>query len=194
VERGKCATMKSTKGSRGFYLAAVSSDHGGLEWTQLASVGGVLGRRCTLSPAVWWRLSVAEWSGRGGLGFRPGVTEIGLPWVGTTGQGARRGWHGVDVIMPCRFGCGATWVRTRACQNVMPALGALGGSLASAGTVGGASHGRARAKLVRGIGPEGRGESGGEVTGQEMDGGVLTLLGCPRWPWRRQGRRGVLTT
>jgi hypothetical protein len=175
-------------------LAVVSSDHGGLEWTRLALVGGVLGRRCTLSPAVMWWLLVAEQSGRGGLGFRPGVTEIGLPWVGTLGQGARRGWHGVDVTVPCRFGCRATSVCTRACWNTMPALGAPGGSLTSAGTIGGASHGGARVKPVRGIGPGGRGECGGEVIGQEMDGGVLASLGCPRWPWRWPGWRGVLTT
>jgi hypothetical protein len=70
-------------------LVAVSSDHGGLEWTQLASVGGALGRRCTLSPAVWLRLSVVERCGRGGLGFRRCATENGLAWVGTHGQGAR---------------------------------------------------------------------------------------------------------
>jgi hypothetical protein len=34
----------------------------------------------------------------------------------------------------------------------MPALDAPGGSLTSASTVGGASHGRARVKPVRGIG------------------------------------------
>jgi hypothetical protein len=28
--------------------------------------------------------------------------------------------------------------------------------------------------------------------GQRVDGGVLTGLGCPRWPWRLAGRRGVL--
>jgi hypothetical protein len=33
VERGKWATVERTKGSRGFYSAAVSSDHGGLKWT-----------------------------------------------------------------------------------------------------------------------------------------------------------------
>jgi hypothetical protein len=102
VERGKWATAERTKGSRGFYLAAVSSDHGGLKWTRLASVGGVLGLRCTLSPAVGWWLSVAKRSGRGGLGFRPGATETGLAWVGTIGQGARRGCRRVCSLVPCR--------------------------------------------------------------------------------------------
>jgi hypothetical protein len=60
VERGKWAAAERTRGSRGFYTAAVSSDHGGLEWTRLASVGGVLGRRCTLGPVVWWWLSVGN--------------------------------------------------------------------------------------------------------------------------------------
>jgi hypothetical protein len=69
---------------------------------------------------------------------------------------------------------------------------ALGGQATSAGTVGVASRGRARVKPFRGIDPGCRGESGGEVTGQEVDGGVLTELGRPRWPWRLAGRRGVL--
>jgi hypothetical protein len=73
----------------------------------------------------------------------------------------------------------------------MPTLGAPGGSLASGWHDRGTLHGRARAELAQGIGPGGRGESGSEVTGQEMDGGVLTLLGCPRWSWRWPGRRGV---
>jgi hypothetical protein len=71
-------------------------------------------------------------------------------------------------------GAGAREHDTRAARS--------GGSLASSGTGGGASHGRARVKLVRGIGSSGRGKPGGEVIGQEMDGGVLTFLGCPRWP------------
>jgi hypothetical protein len=58
----------------------------------------------------------------------------------------------------------------------------------------GGVHGRARAGLAWGIDSSGRGKPGGEVTGQEMDGGVLTLLGCPWWPWRRPGRHRVLTT
>jgi hypothetical protein len=30
------------------------------------------------------------------------------------------------------------------------------------------------------------------VTRQGVDGGELALQGCPRWSWRRPGRRGVL--
>jgi hypothetical protein len=48
----------------------------------------------------------------------------------------------------------------------------------------GASHGRARAELFRGIDPGCQGESSGEVTGQGVDGGELVMLGCPRWSWR----------
>jgi hypothetical protein len=74
----------------------------------------------------------------------------------------------------------------------MPALATPGGSLASGWHVQGAVHGRARGVLLRGIDSSGHGKPGSEVTGQEMDGGVLTLLGCPRWPWRRPGRCAVL--
>jgi hypothetical protein len=33
---------------------------------------------------------------------------------------------------------------------------------------------------------------GGEVTSQEVVGVVLAMQECPRWAWRRLGRRGVL--
>jgi hypothetical protein len=79
----------------GFYIAAVSSDHDGLEWTRLGSVGGVLGRCCTLSPVVSGWLSMARWFGRGGLGFSLGVSETGLARVSPIGERARRGWLGV---------------------------------------------------------------------------------------------------
>jgi hypothetical protein len=54
------ATQRSTEGLGGFYMVAVSLDHGGLEWTRLASVGGSLGRRCTLVVVVG---GGAVWSG-----------------------------------------------------------------------------------------------------------------------------------
>jgi hypothetical protein len=74
----------------------------------------------------------------------------------------------------------------------MRELRAPSGLMTSTSTVGVSSHGRARVKLFRGIGPGCRGESGGEAIGQEVDGGVLTELECPWWPWRLAGRRGVL--
>jgi hypothetical protein len=150
----------------GFYVGSLAYGARCTLQAELDGEGGVSGRHCGPSLGVGVAVSVAQRSGRGGLGFRPGVTETGLPWVGSLGQGARRGWHGVDVTVPCRFGCRATRACMRAWWNVMPALGAPGGSLMLAGTVGGASHGRARVKPFWGIDPGCRGESGGEVTGQ----------------------------
>jgi hypothetical protein len=75
--------------------------------------------------------------------------------------------------------------------NTSPALRALGGVVTSERRGRGGVHGRARGLLLWGIDSLGRGKPGGEVIGQEMDGGMPTLLGCPRWPWRRPGRCGV---
>jgi hypothetical protein len=65
-------------------------------------------------------------------------------------------------------------VRTRVCQNATHALGALGGQSGSIQRGRGGVHGGARACLVRGIDPLGRGGSGGEVTARSVVGGVLT--------------------
>jgi hypothetical protein len=153
--------------------------------------GCVSGRHCRLSLGMWSAVSVAQRSGRGGLRFRPCVTETGLAWVGTHGQGARRWGQRVDGIVPCQFGCRATRVWPRARWNTMPAPGAPGGSLTSVWHGRVASYGRAKVKPPRGIDPRCRGGSGGEVTGRGVDGGLLALPGCPRLAWRRPGRRGV---
>jgi hypothetical protein len=76
--------------------------------------------------------------------------------------------------------------------NTMHMLRPLGGSDTSKWHGQGGVYGRSRAGLVWGIDSSGRGKPGGEVTGQEMDGGVPTMRGCPRWPWRRPGQPGVL--
>jgi hypothetical protein len=76
--------------------------------------------------------------------------------------------------------------------NATRVLHALGGPVTSIWHGRGVVYGGSHWLLLQGIGSSGRGKPGGEVTGQEMDGGVLTLLGCPRWPWRRPGQRGVL--
>jgi hypothetical protein len=75
--------------------------------TQLVAVGGSLRGHCTLSLGRWSSVSVAQRSGRGGLGFRPGETETGFAWAGTRGQRAGRWCPGVDGIVPCRLGCRA---------------------------------------------------------------------------------------
>jgi hypothetical protein len=74
----------------------------------------------------------------------------------------------------------------------MHVLRALGGSDASKWHGQEGVYGRSRAGLAWGIDSSGRGKPGSEVTGQEMDGGMPTMRGCPWWPWRRPGRRGVL--
>jgi hypothetical protein len=51
--------------------------------------GGVSGWHCRLSLGMWSAVLVAQRSGRGGLGLRPCVTETGLAWVGTRGQGGK---------------------------------------------------------------------------------------------------------
>jgi hypothetical protein len=46
--------------------------------------------------------TVARRFGRGGLRFSSGASESWLVWVGMIGQGARQGWHGIGVTMPCK--------------------------------------------------------------------------------------------
>jgi hypothetical protein len=56
------------------------------------------------------------------------------------------------------------------------ALRALDDTLASDWHDRGVMHGRARAKMVRGIGPGGRRGAGGEVTARETVGAMLSVL------------------
>jgi hypothetical protein len=61
--------------------------------------------------------------------------------------------------------------------NASPALRVLGGTVASKCRGQGDLHGGARAVLVQGIDPLGRGRSGGEVTVQEVVGGARPRSG-----------------
>jgi hypothetical protein len=63
------ASTGEHEGSRGVYMVVVSSVYGGFRRKRLGGVGGFSGRRCTLSSAMWSRLSVVERCGRGSLGF-----------------------------------------------------------------------------------------------------------------------------
>jgi hypothetical protein len=56
--------------------------------------------------------------------------------------------------------------------NATHALGALGGQIGSRRRGWDSVHGHARGFLLQGIGPLGRGKPGGEVTMQEVDGGM----------------------
>jgi hypothetical protein len=76
--------------------------------------------------------------------------------------------------------------------NATRALRALDSLVTSTWHGRGVVHERSRRFLLLGIGSSCRRKPGGEGTGQGVDGGVLTGLGCPRWPWRLAGRRGVL--
>jgi hypothetical protein len=69
---------------------------------ELDGEGGVSGRHCGSSLGVGLAVSLAQRSGRGSLGFRPGVTETGLAGVGLSDAGPGRGWHRVCGTVPCR--------------------------------------------------------------------------------------------
>jgi hypothetical protein len=78
--------------------------------------------------------------------------------------------------------------------NATRALRALDSPVTSIWQGRGVVHGGSRQFLLLVIGSSCRGKPGGKVTGQGMAGGVLTVVGCPRWPWRWPGQRGVLAT
>jgi hypothetical protein len=77
-------------------------------------------------------------------------------------------------------------------QNAMRALRALGDPMTSTRHgLGGVHRGSCRFLLL-GKGSPCRGRPGGEMTGTGVVDCVLAKRGCPRWPWRWLGERGVL--
>jgi hypothetical protein len=78
--------------------------------------------------------------------------------------------------------------------NATRALRALDSPVTSTWHDRGVVHEGSHRFLLLGIDSSCRGKPGGEVTRQGVDGGVLIVLGCPRWPWRWPGRRGVRAT
>jgi hypothetical protein len=67
--------------------------------------------------------------------------------------------------------------------NALHALRVLGGTVASCGHGRGAVNGGFEVTASRGIDRACAEEFDGEVTGPEVVGGVLALLGCPRRAW-----------
>jgi hypothetical protein len=83
----------------------VSSDHGGLEWMRLGSLGGVWGRRSALSEGVGVAVSVAARLGQKSVGFS-NVAKKMVRGGGVSVHGdARRGCHGDGGSMPCTCVC-----------------------------------------------------------------------------------------
>jgi hypothetical protein len=79
-------------------------------------------------------------------------------------------------------------------RNAQHALRVLGGPMTSTRHSRGRVYGGSQGFLLRGIGSPCRGEPGGEVTRQGVDGGELSLLGCTGWSWRWLGGRGVFAS
>jgi hypothetical protein len=73
------------------------------------------------------------------------------------------------------------------------ALRGLGGMVTYCGHGRGEVHGGLEVMASSGIDRACTEEFYGEVTGPEVVGGVLAMLGCPRWAWQWPGRRGVST-
>jgi hypothetical protein len=110
-------------------------------------------------------------------GFSLVGSEPGLAGVSRGDVGARRWWCWVGRWLPC------TVVRRTGREHVCVYGGrgsALGVVDASNRRVQGSMHGRSRVGLAWGIDPWAWSEAGGEVTGQEAEGALLALSGCPR--------------
>jgi hypothetical protein len=100
---------------------------------------------------------VACWFGRKPAIFRGVAVGLGRGGVAIVHLGAWQRWRRDGLWVPCRrawrVGLGESPVQ----RNVMHELRAPSGPMTSTGTVRVSSHGRARVKLFRGIGPGCRG-------------------------------------
>jgi hypothetical protein len=125
---------------------------------------------------------VAGWFSRDTSRFRGCAVEKVRGGSVPVQRGAGRGWRCIGRSMSC---VNVSWAELDGVQvhgNERHALRALACLLASGWHGRAALHGRFRAGLARGIDPVGRGGSGSEVIARAVVGGVLSTLGCPRWP------------
>jgi hypothetical protein len=106
-------------------------------------------------------------------------------------RSAGQGWRDVEGSMPCRCVRSARLDKAQMHGNGTRALGALGGQIGSRRRGRGGVHGHARVNRLQGIDPLDRGRPGGEVTVQEVVGGVLPKRGVHGGQWRHPVRRGV---
>jgi hypothetical protein len=102
---GEGANEREERLPEGFpelYTEEVSSVYGGFHQTRLDATGGALERRSALSAGVWVAVPVAAHLGQKMVG----VSTVAGKTVRGRGMSvhgdARRGWHRVGSMVPCR--------------------------------------------------------------------------------------------
>jgi hypothetical protein len=139
-------------------------------------------------------LLVASRFGRNTRGFSRGAIGFRLGSVMCVLEEAEQWWRRAGDMLPCRSWCGAGLDGVQVHGNTLHALRVLGGTVTPCGHGLGEVHGGLEVTASHGIDNACTEEFDGEVTGPEMVGGVLAMLGCPRWAWRWPGRREVFDT
>jgi hypothetical protein len=161
-------TREGSRGGLRFYLAGWARSRVHRCWTRLGGVGGSLGRHCALSLGVRTAVSVAGWLGSYASGFRDDAGEVVRGVVGSVHHGAGQGWRRIGGLMPCRRACSVRLEGARVHGNMLHALRALGGTVASGWHGWGAAYGGSEVAVSRGIIHGRAGELDGEMTGREV--------------------------
>jgi hypothetical protein len=179
------------EGVPGLYSEEVGVVYGAPRRKRLAVAGGALGRHCALGAGVCSVSSVAAWFGRNMGGFSQDTIGFRLGPVAAEHHDARWGWQHVDVTMPCRRACSARLGGVQVLGNAQHALRVLGIMVASGWHGQGAVCGGSEVAASCGIGRGRAGKLDGEVTGREVVGAALPVLGAHDGYGDDQGRRGV---
>jgi hypothetical protein len=158
---------------------------------RLAIAGGALGRHYALGAGVCSVSSVAGWFGRNMGGFSRDTIGFRLGPVAVEHHDARWGWQRVDVTTPCRCAWSARLGGVQVLGNAQHALRMLGGTVDSGWHGRGVMCGGSEVAASRGIGRGRAGKLDGEVTGREVVGAALPVLGAHGGYDDDQGRRGV---
>jgi hypothetical protein len=121
---------------------------------------------------------VAAWFGRNTGGFSRDMIGFRLGPVAAEHHDARWGWQRVDVTTSCRCACSARLGRVQVLRNTQHTLRVLGSTVASGWHGWGAVCGGSEVAASRGIGRGRARKLDGEVTGREVVGAALPVLGA----------------
>jgi hypothetical protein len=121
---------------------------------------------------------VASWLGRNASGFSVGAASSVHGWSATIGKGVGRGCQRAGGTVPCTGMHGTGPAHARVYGNTGLSLGALGGLGASEWHDHCAAQGGSKVAASRGIGHALVDELDGEVTGREVVGAALPMLGA----------------